>query len=448
MLRFYLAVAMFFSSAGFAAAALPADVDGQPLPTLAPMLERTLPSVVNISTTASVVETVSPLFDDPFFRRFFEMPRQQRERQQQGLGSGVIIDAEQGFILTNNHVIERADSIVVTLEDRRRFNARVIGADRESDMALLQIEADRLRAIPVADSDQLRVGDFVVAIGNPFGLGQTVTSGIVSALGRSGLGLDGFEDFIQTDASINPGNSGGALVNLRGELVGINTAILARGGGNIGIGFAIPINMALRVQQHLAADGVVTRGRLGIGIQDLTPELAQAFSLGATQGAVVTRVELNSSAERAGLLPGDLVLEIDGRNVRSATDLRNQLGLLRLDSEVELRILRSGRQITLRARIEAVQPVELDAAQLDQRLSGIRFELHRMSNGQSQVRVADVRQGTAGARSGLRPGDVVLGVNRREVSSLDELRQWLQGGRGNLLLNVQRGNSVFLLLLQ
>lgn len=447
-MRPFLMAVVLLCSAGIASAALPADVHGQPLPTLAPMLERTLPSVVNISTTASVVETVSPLFDDPFFRRFFEMPRQQRERQQQGLGSGVIIDAEQGYILTNNHVIERADSIVVTLEDRRRFNARVIGADRESDIALLQIEADGLRAIPFADSDQLRVGDFVVAIGNPFGLGQTVTSGIVSALGRSGLGLDGFEDFIQTDASINPGNSGGALVNLRGELIGINTAILARGGGNIGIGFAIPINMALRVQQHLAADGVVTRGRLGIGIQDLTPELAQAFSLGVTQGAVVTRVELNSSAERAGLFPGDLVLEVNGRSIRSATDLRNQLGLLRLGSEVELRILRNGQPMALRARIEAIQPAELEGAELDQRLSGIRFELHRMRNGQSQVRVSEVRQGTMGARSGLRTGDVVLGVNRREVSSLDELRQWLQGGRGNILLNVQRGNSVFLLLLQ
>ena len=447
-MRLFLAAVLFFCSAGIASAALPAEVHGQPLPTLAPMLERTLPSVVNISTTASVVETVSPLFDDPFFRRFFDMPRQQRERQQQGLGSGVIIDADQGYILTNNHVIERADSIVVTLEDRRRFNARVIGADRESDIALLQIEADGLRAIPFADSDQLRVGDFVVAIGNPFGLGQTVTSGIVSALGRSGLGLDGFEDFIQTDASINPGNSGGALVNLRGELIGINTAILARGGGNIGIGFAIPINMALRVQQHLAVDGVVTRGRLGIGIQDLTPELAQAFSLGVTQGAVVTQVELHSSAERAGLLPGDLVLEVNGRSVRGATDLRNQLGLLRLDSDVELQILRNGQRITVRARIEAIQAAELDGAQVDQRLSGIRFELHRTRNGQLQVRVAAVRQGTAGARSGLRPGDVVLGINRREVSSLDEFRRWLQDGRGNILLNVQRGNSVFLLLLQ
>lgn len=447
-MRFLLISWLLLAISGIASAHFPGEVNGDPLPSLAPMLERTLPSVVNISTSSAVVETVSPLFDDPFFRRFFDLPRQQRERQQQGLGSGVIVDAEQGLILTNNHVIERADSIIVTLNDRRRYNASVIGADRESDIALLRIQADALQAIPFADSDRLRVGDFVVAIGNPFGLGQTVTSGIVSALGRSGLGIDGFEDFIQTDASINPGNSGGALVNLRGELVGINTAILARGGGNIGIGFAIPINMAQRVQEHLLQDGVVSRGQLGIGIQDLTPELAQAFSLPQSQGAVITRVELDSPAERAGLQPGDLVLEVNGRSVRNATDLRNQVGLLRVGSEVTLAILRNGQPLRMIARIEEIPAAYLDGAKLDSRLAGVRFDLYRHRGGQSRVRVASVQPGMPGARSGLRAGDLVLAVNRREVYTLDEVMSQVNDARGNLLLNVQRGNSAFFLLLQ
>jgi serine protease DegQ len=429
-------------------AQLPAAVDGQPLPTLAPMLERTVPAVVNVSTRALVVESVSPLFDDPFFRRFFDLPTQPRERQRQGLGSGVIVDADRGLILTNNHVIQRADEIVVTLHDGRRFDAEVIGADRETDIALIRIDADALHALPFADSDELRVGDFVVAIGNPFGLGQTVTSGIVSALGRSGLGIDGFEDFIQTDASINPGNSGGPLVNLRGELVGINTAILARGGGNIGIGFAIPINMARMVQEHLIADGEVSRGQLGIAMQDLTPELAQAFSLQVTNGAVVTRVEPGSSAERAGLKAGDVVLEIDGRPVRGGTDLRNRIGLLRAGSDVRLRILRDGREETVTARIEAPQRQGIQGDAVDARLAGVSFERVLDRDGASRIRIAAVQPRSLAARGGLREGDVILSVNRREVSRLEDLPEAAAAGRGSLLLNVQRGTSAFFLMLQ
>ena len=429
-------------------AQLPAAVDGQPLPTLAPMLERTVPAVVNVSTRALVVESVSPLFDDPFFRRFFDLPTQPRERQRQGLGSGVIVDADRGLILTNNHVIQRADEIVVTLHDGRRFDAEVIGADRETDIALIRIDADALHALPFADSDELRVGDFVVAIGNPFGLGQTVTSGIVSALGRSGLGIDGFEDFIQTDASINPGNSGGPLVNLRGELVGINTAILARGGGNIGIGFAIPSNMARMVQEHLSADGEVSRGQLGIAMQDLTPELAQAFSLQVTNGAVVTRVEPGSSAERAGLKAGDVVLEIDGRPVRGGTDLRNRIGLLRAGSDVRLRILRDGREETVTARIEAPQRQEMQGDAVDARLAGVSFERVLDRDGASRIRIVAVQPRSLAARGGLREGDVILSVNRREVSRLEDLPEAAAAGRGSLLLNVQRGTSAFFLMLQ
>ncbi|AHE97170.1 DegQ family serine endoprotease [Thioalkalivibrio paradoxus] len=448
MAKTFLAVLVLLLAAVPVQAQLPAAVDGEPLPTLAPMLERTVPAVVNVATRALVVEPVSPLFDDPFFRRFFDLPSQQRERIRQGLGSGVVVDAGQGLILTNNHVIQRADEIVVTLHDGRRYDAEVIGADRETDIALIRIEADRLQALPFADSDALRVGDFVVAIGNPFGLGQTVTSGIVSALGRSGLGVEGFEDFIQTDASINPGNSGGALVNLRGELVGINTAILARGGGNIGIGFAIPINMARQVQEHLIADGAVTRGQLGIAVQDLTPDLAQAFSLQVSSGAVVTRVEPGSPADRAGLRSGDVVLETDGRPVRNATDLRNRIGLLRVGTEVRLRVLRNGREQFVVARIEAPQRQEIDGASIDARLAGAQFARMLQRDGEPRIAISAVEPRSAAARAGLREGDVVLSINRREVSELDDLRTAAQAGRGGLLLNIQRGDGAFFLMLQ
>lgn len=266
------------------AAAWPSAVDGQPLPSLAPMLKRATPAVVNISTRTQIQEAEHPLLRDPFFRHFFGIPNQPRRRESSSLGSGVIVDSRRGYVLTNNHVIDKADEITVTLNDGRRLNGKLVGADPESDIAVVKITPERLTELPIGDSDKLEVGDFVVAIGNPFGLGQTVTSGIVSALGRSGLGIEGYEDFIQTDASINPGNSGGALVNLRGELVGINTAILAPSGGNVGIGFAIPANMATRIMTTLVEHGEVRRGLLGITVQDLSHELAQAFSLPDGQG--------------------------------------------------------------------------------------------------------------------------------------------------------------------
>lgn len=431
------------------ASGLPDALPDQPMPSLAPMLERVVPAVVNISTRASVVENVSPLFEDPFFRRFFALPpATQRQRQRQGLGSGVIVDSGQGWVLTNNHVIARAEEISVTLHDGRRFDAEVLGADPETDIALLRIPAEHLHALPFADSDRLRVGDFVVAIGNPFGLGQTVTGGMISALGRSGLGIDGFEDFIQTDASINPGNSGGALVNLRGELVGINTAILARGGGNIGIGFAIPINIARMVQELLLRDGVVSRGQLGIGMQDLTPELATAFALPTRQGAVVARVNNNSPAQRAGLRPGDVILMVNGRSVRNAADLRNQLGLLRADSAVELQVLRNGQTLQVFTRVESPRVSEVDAGVLDRRLVGVRLQPISPRNGETRLQVSDIAPASAGARSGLRTGDILLAVNRREVSDLPSLREALDGSRSTLSLNIQRGNSLFLILLQ
>ncbi|MCB1318685.1 MAG: Do family serine endopeptidase, partial [Leptospiraceae bacterium] len=327
-----------------AQAALPGFVDGEPLPTLAPMLERVTPSIVNISTASKVV-VQSPLFDDPFFRRFFQIPNQQpRERKRTGLGSGVIIDAKNGYVITNNHVIDNAEEIVVTLQDERSFDAKVIGTDAGADIAVIQIQADHLTEIAISDSKDLRQGDFVVAIGNPFGLGHTATTGIVSALGRSGLGIESYEDFIQTDASINPGNSGGALVNLRGELIGINTAILGPSGGNIGIGFAIPSNMALDVTQQLIDHGEVKRGRLGFTAQDLTPELAQAFNIQVDKGVVVARVEPDSPADKAGLQAGDVITAVNGEPISNSVDIRNMIGLIRVGTRMRMDIVRNGKK--------------------------------------------------------------------------------------------------------
>src|SRR3954447_2087385 len=330
------------------------QLGGGSVPSLAPMLARVTPGVVNIAVKGKVREE-NPLLQDPFFRRFFNLPQRQQpeERETQSTGSGVIVDAASGYVLTNGHVVENATRIEVTTKDNRRFTAKLIGRDADTDIAVLQIPAGGLTSVPSGDSDRLQVGDFVLAIGNPFGLGQTVTSGIVSALGRSGLGIEGYEDFIQTDASINPGNSGGPLVNLYGQVVGINTAILAPGGGNIGIGFAVPINMARRVMDQIIRYGEVKRGRIGVAIQDLTPELAQAMSTQQTEGAVIARVETGSSAEQAGLRTGDLVVAANGTAVHSGTQLRNMIGLARIGDQVTLKVDRRGSEISIPVRIEA-----------------------------------------------------------------------------------------------
>ena len=327
--------------------------DGAPVQTLAPVVSRITPGVVGISVRGRVRED-NPLLQDPMFRRFFNLQQQPVERETQATGSGVIVDAAQGYVMTNAHVVENASNIEVTTKDNRRLTAKLIGRDADTDIAVLQIPANGLTAVPIGDSDRLQVGDFVLAIGNPFGLGQTVTSGIVSALGRSGLGIEGYEDFIQTDASINPGNSGGPLVDLQGRVVGINTAILAPGGGNIGIGFAVPINMARQVMDQLVNYGEIKRGRIGVAIQDLTPDLAQALGTRHTQGAVIARVEPGSPAERAGLRTNDLVVAINGAPMRSGTELRNRVGLSRIGDEVELTVERGGTERNVTVRVERV----------------------------------------------------------------------------------------------
>jgi Do/DeqQ family serine protease len=333
---------------------LPADA-GAPIPagvdTVAPVVARVTPGVVGISVKGEVREE-NPLAQDPLFRHFFDIPGDQPiEQETEATGSGVIVDAARGYVMTNNHVVEHATDIEVTTKDNRRFRARLIGRDSATDIAVLQIPAEQLTAVPMGDSDHLRVGDFVLAVGNPFGLGQTVTSGIISALGRSGLGIEGYEDFIQTDASINPGNSGGPLVNLEGQIVGINTAILAPGGSNVGIGFAVPINMVREVMDQLLRNGVVRRGHIGVAIQDLTPDLARALGTTHTGGAVVAQVEPGSPAQRAGLRPSDLILAVDGVPISNASDLHNRVGLSPIGTSVALTVERNGVDSTVDVRI-------------------------------------------------------------------------------------------------
>ena len=329
------------------------------IPTLAPIVERVLPGVVSVAVRGRLVEPANPLLSDPFFRRFFGLPEepQPQEREFRAAGSGVVVDAATGHILTNNHVVENADEITIVLADGRRLDARKVGTDPPTDLAVVRVDAAGLTALDIGDSDRLRVGDYVIAIGNPFGLSQTVTMGIVSALGRTGLGI-GYEDFIQTDASINPGNSGGALVNLRGELVGINSAIIGPAGGNVGIGFAIPINMASAVMEELIAHGSISRGQLGVTIQDLTPELAKTLNLDLRQGAVVNAVAPGSAAEKAGIAVDDVITAVDGAAISGAAELRNRIGLKRVGSEVRIALVRRGAVREVTARLTAIPPAE------------------------------------------------------------------------------------------
>ena len=433
-------------------AGLPLALDGQTLPSLAPMLEDVLPTVVNISTEGRVSASGSPFQSDPFFKHFFDSrpDSQPRQRPTQGQGSGVIIDSESGYVVTNHHVIENADQIRVRLDDGRSFEAKVVGADPEADVAVIQIPAQGLKAINIGDSDSLRVGDFVVAIGNPFGLSQTATSGIVSALGRSGLGIEGYEDFIQTDASINQGNSGGALVNLRGELIGVNTAILARGGGNVGIGFAIPVNMVVSLTAQIIEFGEVRRGRLGVHIQDLTPELAQAFGVEAGSGALISKVIPDSAAKAADLREGDVITMVNGRAIKGATELRNVIGLARADEEIELTYIRDRKSFNKKIRIRAVVAESGRGIQISESFEGARLEDvddSSSQNGQPGIRVVEVASGSAAWQAGLRSGDIILSVNRQWVFSLEDLVQIVNGRTSGLLLNIQRGESALFLVI-
>ena len=437
-----LPLLLMLLAAPAAPAALPLNPKG--VPTLAPMLAQVTPAVVNISVLTRSPMEDNPLFRDPLFRRFFNIPDSPSQAEQSA-GSGVIVDRARGYVLTNNHVINNAQEVVVTLKDRRTLKARLVGTDPGTDIAVLKIDAHNLAELRFGDSDAMNVGDFVVAIGNPFGIGQTVTSGIVSALGRTGLGIEGYEDFIQTDASINPGNSGGALVNLGGELIGINTAILGPSGGSAGIGFAVPSNMVRKVMEQIIRFGEVRRGRVGVVTQDMTHELAQSLAAGSIDGAVVVKVEPGSPADKSGLKPRDIVTGVSGKPVRGSADLRNRMGLIPVGEEVELRVQRGGRPLTLRLRIaELFTMTEIPGEAVPQ-LAGARVSniepgmpVYGMVEGAIVTRI---EPNTPGAKTGLRSGDVLYGVNSSRVRSVAELLASLRQAERPLRIFLLRGDS-------
>ena len=429
-------------------AALPSTgAADSPMPSLAPMVKRVSPSVVNIATRGTIKEKQgqrNPLLDDPFFRRFFENPpdSKPRERQFQSAGSGVIVDAANGYIITNYHVVENASEITITLLDDRTFTAKVVGSDEGADIALLQAKQPNLVAMPMGDSAHLEVGDFVVAIGNPFGLQHTVTAGIVSALGRSGINPDGYEDFIQTDASINPGNSGGALVNLRGELVGINSAILSGNGGNIGIGFAIPVNMVKGVMDQLIKYGQVKRGILGVSIYPVSPEIAKEYGLTESSGALVTAVAPGSSAEHAGIKTGDIITSINGVTMKRPGEVRNTIGMLRVGDKVDIGLLRDGKPQKITALImERGEAETANAADINQGLEGVELADAPNSGG---VLVRSVQEGSPAAAAGIRANDLIVGVGRTPVTGTKGFREAAKSANV-LVLNIRRGSLVLLI---
>ena len=352
-------------------------------------------------------------------------------------------------MLTNNHVINNADKIRVQLNDGRELDAKLVGRDEQSDIALLQLsDTKNLTAIKMADSDQLRVGDFAVAVGNPFGLGQTATSGIISALGRTGLNLEGLENFIQTDASINRGNSGGALVNLNGELIGINTAILAPSGGNVGIGFAIPSNMAQNLSQQLIEFGEVKRGLLGIKGSEMTPDMAKAFNTDAQRGAFVSEVLPKSAAAKAGIKAGDILVSVDGKQVNSFAELRAKVGTTAPGKTLKVGLLRDGKPQEVSVTLDNSESASTNAETLSPALQGVSLSNGALPSGDKGVKVENVDKGSTAAQIGLQKGDVIIGVNRQRVDSITALRKVLEAKPPVMALNIVRGNETIYLLLR
>ncbi|MBL8631344.1 MAG: DegQ family serine endoprotease [Rhodospirillaceae bacterium] len=433
---------------GYSQAQIPNAPMRDGIPTLAPLIERAVPAVVNVSVKQDMSN--NPLFNDPMFRKFFDVPERMPKRERQSAGSGVIVDAKKGYVLTNHHVVDDATEITVRLKDNREFVAKKIGSDEATDVALLQIDAKDLVDLPIGDSGKLQVGDFAVAIGNPFGLGQTVTSGIVSALGRSGLNIEGYEDFIQTDAAINPGNSGGPLINLKGEMVGMNTAIMgSSGGGNVGIGFAVPTSIISNVMGQLIEHGEVRRGRIGIVIADLSPELSKSLNVSQNEGAVIQRVEKGSPGDKAGLKAGDVAITLNGKSVKSSADLRNRVGLSQVGSTVDLVIIRDGAKKEVKVTLEKV-PEKQEVAAIEEReaLEGASFSNPESGDGNKGVIVKQVQRGSAAYQAGLRERDVVAAVNRKPVKTVNEFEKALKEGGRQVALSVKRGEEDLFLIIQ
>ncbi|WP_031519097.1 serine endoprotease DegQ [Siccibacter colletis] len=442
-----LSVGLSLSASFPVAAALPSQVPGQAaLPSLAPMLEKVLPAVVSVQVEGTAVQNQKIPEE---LKKYFgeELPGQQAQPFQ-GLGSGVIIDAAKGYVLTNNHVINQAEKISVQLNDGREFEAKLIGGDDQSDVALLQLQnPSKLTQIAVADSDTLRVGDFAVAVGNPFGLGQTATSGIVSALGRSGLNLEGLENFIQTDASINRGNSGGALLNLNGELIGINTAILAPGGGSVGIGFAIPSNMAQTLAKQLIQFGEIKRGLLGIKGTEMSADIAKAFNLDVQRGAFVSEVLPNSGSAKAGIKPGDIIVSLNGKTLSSFAELRSRIATTEPGATVKLGLLRDGKPLDVQVTLDKSSSSSASAELIAPALQGASLSDGQLKDGTKGVRLENVEKESAAAQAGLQKDDVIIGINRERITSIADMRKVMATKPAVIALQVVRGNErIFLLL--
>ncbi|MCC2000950.1 serine endoprotease DegQ [Enterobacter bugandensis] len=442
-----LSVGLSLSASFPAGAALPSQVPGQAAtPSLAPMLEKVLPAVVSVQVEGTAVQ--SQRVPEELKKYFGDESPNQQTQPFEGLGSGVIIDAAKGYILTNNHVISQADKISVQLNDGREFDAKLIGGDDQSDIALLQVQnPSNLTQIAIADSDKLRVGDFAVAVGNPFGLGQTATSGIVSALGRSGLNLEGLENFIQTDASINRGNSGGALLNLNGELIGINTAILAPGGGSIGIGFAIPSNMAKTLAQQLIQFGEVKRGLLGIKGMEMSADIAKAFNINVQRGAFVSEVLPNSGSAKAGIKSGDVIVSLNDKPLSSFAELRSRIATTEPGAKVKLGLIRDGKPLNVEVTLDKSTSSSASAELIAPALQGATLSDGQLKDGTKGIRLDTVEKSSPAAQAGLHQEDVIIGVNRNRVQSIAELRKVLESKPAVIALQVMRGNeSIYILL--
>ncbi|MDU6926144.1 serine endoprotease DegQ [Franconibacter helveticus 513] len=443
-----LSVGLSLSAPFQAVASLPSQVPGQAaLPSLAPVLEKVLPAVVSVQVEGTAAPEGQKVPEE--LKKYFgdELPDQQAQPFE-GLGSGVIINAAKGYVLTNNHVVNHAEKISVQLNDGREFDAKLIGSDDQSDIALLQLQnATNLTQIKIADSDNLRVGDFAVAVGNPFGLGQTATSGIISALGRSGLNLEGLENFIQTDASINRGNSGGALLNLNGELIGINTAILAPGGGSVGIGFAIPSNMAQTLANQLIQFGEIRRGLLGIKGTEMSADIAKAFNLNVQRGAFVSEVLPGSGSAKAGIKSGDVIISLNGKPLSSFAELRSRIATTEPGTKVKLGLLRDGKPQEVEVTLDKSTTSSASAEMIAPALQGATLSDGQLKDGTKGVAIDEVEKGSAAAQIGLHKDDVIIGVNRDRVQSIAEMRKVLESKPAVIALHIVRGSeSIYLLL--